>query len=65
MNAFVSSPDLAMTLARRTIADRVDDAQARTVARSARRSTVRQTDVAPATPRRLRWRFAHSLHLAH
>jgi hypothetical protein len=38
MNVFVNSPDLAMSIAHRAIADRVEQARTRTLVRAARRS---------------------------
>ena len=58
MNTFVASPDLALTVAHQTVADRVADAEHRALARAARaerRAARRETDAAerstdPAVP---------------
>ncbi len=71
MNTFVASPNLALTVAHQTIAERVADAELRALARSARaerRAALRETSRLSARPTehyRLPWwafRFAHTAH---
>jgi hypothetical protein len=68
MNTFVSSPNLAMSVATQTINDRVAAAQQRSVARAARsdqrsrRREIARPSAAPAEHYRLPWwafRFVH------
>ena len=68
MNTFVASPDLALTVAHRTVADRVADAEHRTLVRTARaerRAARRDTTRLSARPTQqyqLPWwafRFTH------
>ncbi len=55
MNPLTNSPDLALMIARRTIDDRINDAQQRAQARAVRaerRATRRQPPTPAATPAR-------------
>jgi len=71
MNTFVASPNLALTVAHQTVADRVAQAEQRSLARTARaerRAARRGTSRLSARPTQhyhLPWwafRFAHTAH---
>jgi hypothetical protein len=71
MNTFVASPNLALTVAHQTVADRVADAEHRALARTARaerRAALRETTRLSARPTQhyqLPWwafRFTHPAH---
>ena len=71
MNTFVASPNLALTVAHQTVADRVAQAEQRALARTARaerRAAQRETARLSARPShhfQLPWwafRFAHTAH---
>jgi hypothetical protein len=68
MNPLTQNPDLALTIARRTIDDRIHDAERRAEARAARaslRAARRQTRPATAMPSRRAWFPRAVLRLMH
>jgi hypothetical protein len=71
MQTFTNNPDLALTLAHQTISERIHQAQQRTLVRTVRadRRAARESAgagaVAPSSNRRIGWRWANPLHLAH
>lgn len=75
MNTFVASPNLALTVAHQTVADRVADAERRALARNARadsraarrvlRRQTRRLSARPTQQYQLPWwafRFTHPAH---
>ena len=71
MNTFVASPNLALTVAHQTVAERVAQAEQRALARSARaerRAALRETSRLSARPNHryhLPWWAFRSAHTAH
>jgi hypothetical protein len=71
MNTFVASPNLALTVAHQTVADRVAQAEQRSLARTARaqrRAAQRETSRLSARPTHqfhLPWWTFRSAHTAH